>query len=167
MSCQGDNEWTTLLCIHLHFMHEQCTSLFYPLSPTPDAFAKVLIVCLSLSLSLLRRAPGIPPSHSASSIWTLGGRRSTGKSRRQITYPRGKLIFVVKFIVSIRLFEKANYNCMVNLNRDYYFTDVKWISDSEVSVTWANRVFNFSTITRCQPPSYRCKEVSTVLVVPK
>ncbi len=42
-----------------------------------------------------------------------------------------------------------------------YFTDVKWISADEVSVTWSNRAFNTSVITRCSAPSFRCAPVHT------
>jgi len=42
---------------------------------------------------------------------------------------------------------------------EYYFTRVVWIDETDVAVTWINRAFNLSVISRCSPPTYRCQEV--------
>lgn len=43
--------------------------------------------------------------------------------------------------------------------REHYFTNVKWISSTEISVVWLNRPQNVSVVTICKSPMWICMEV--------
>jgi len=43
---------------------------------------------------------------------------------------------------------------------EYYFTAVTWVSVTEVSVVWMNRLQNLSLVTVCKSPMWFCQEVN-------
>lgn len=48
------------------------------------------------------------------------------------------------------------------LVRDRYYTNVAWISQTEISVVWLNRQQNLSVVSLCKSPMWHCQEVSVV-----
>ncbi len=51
--------------------------------------------------------------------------------------------------------------------RDHYIFDVQWVTDSVLSVVWANRAQNLSLITHCaisgRRRSAECREVNLIV----
>lgn len=44
--------------------------------------------------------------------------------------------------------------------REFYFTAVTWVSQTEISVVWMNRAQNYSLVSICKNPLWMCQEVS-------
>jgi Dipeptidyl peptidase IV (DPP IV) N-terminal region len=44
--------------------------------------------------------------------------------------------------------------------REFYFTGVTWVSQTEISVVWMNRAQNYSLVSICKNPLWMCQEVS-------
>ncbi|XP_062706955.1 prolyl endopeptidase FAP isoform X1 [Aedes albopictus] len=48
------------------------------------------------------------------------------------------------------------------VNQEHYFTSAAWVSQTEVSVVWMNRLQNLSVVTLCKSPMWYCQETHRI-----